>query len=176
MSAPHPMAIERAMQAMLAAREALIALDPVYGDDELLLSSWLDSEAPAALETLQQVVRAAVENDRMADLAQARAREITERRDRFRRREEILRTLVQDMMTALNLKRLEMPDVDATIAAPGDPGAEIIDEALIPDQFRRIVTTEKIDGTAVRKALLAGETVPGAVLGNSRPTLRLRTK
>lgn len=176
MKAPHPMAVQRAMAAMVAARDALVALDPVYGDDELLLASWLDSEAPAALETLMGVVRAAIENDRMAELAQARAYEIIERRDRFRRRESILRDLVQTMMQELGMKRLEMPDVDAVIAEPGDPGAEIVDPGLIPDQFRRVVTTEKIDGTGVRKALLAGEAVPGAVLNNARPTLRLRTK
>lgn len=51
------------------------------------------------------------------------------------------------------------------LAIQKNPAAvDVFDEATIPDQFVEIVTTRKIDKTAIKKAIESGAEVPGALL------------
>lgn len=60
-------------------------------------------------------------------------------------------------------------------ATRGRAGVVITDEAAIPPSLMRVPPPAP-DKAAIAKLLKAGEVVPGAVLGNSSPSLTIRSK
>lgn len=173
MSDISPYKLEQAFSALLAARQRLLAEDPDIASDERLFSDMLEGEAGDAMEMLDRVLRASVHARDMSDAAQARAEEITARYNRYKKRAEALRGVAFAVMDALDLRRRELPDLTASIAA-GRPSVVIVDEAALPDQFIR--TRREPDKTALLQAMKAGEAVTGATLSNSLPSLQVRTK
>lgn len=168
-----PYKLEQAMSALLSARQRLLAEDPDIAADERLFSDMLEGEAGDAMEMLDRVLRASVHARDMSDAAQARAEEITARYNRYKRRAEALRGVAFAVMDALDLRRRELPDLTASIAA-GRPSVMVTDEASLPEAFVKI--ERKPDKTIIGAALKAGNIVPGAALSNSLPTLQVRTK
>lgn len=171
--APSAYKMEQAMSALLAVRQRLLQDDPDLADDERLLADMLEGEGGDAMDVLHRVLRASVAAKDMAAAAEARAVEIALRRDRYKHRHEALRGAAFAAMDALGLKKLELPDLTASIAV-GRPSVVIVDEAAIPDQFIRV--SRSPDRTALLQALKAGEDVAGATMSNSLPTLQVRTK
>lgn len=173
MSDISPYKLEQAMSALLAARQRLLAEDPDIASDERLFSDMLEGEAGDAMEMLDRVLRASVHASDMSDAAQARAEEIAARYNRYKKRAEALRGVAFAVMDALELRRRELPDLTASIAA-GRPSVMVTDEDALPEAF--VKTERKADKTLIGAALKAGNTVPGATLSNSLPTLQVRTK
>jgi hypothetical protein len=121
---------------------------------------------------LSGVLRAAVEAADMADAARQRADEIKTRSDRYKARAENLRAAAFAAMDAMDRKRVELPDLTASVKN-NPPRVLITDEAAIPSELTRTVITP--DKTAIAAALKRGESVPGAELTNSIPTIQIRT-
>ncbi|MHB1310496.1 MAG: siphovirus Gp157 family protein [Gemmatimonadaceae bacterium] len=174
MSAPSPFRFEQAMSVLLHGAERL-ADDPELGRDEAMLADILGSDPNTAdaMDVLHRVLRAAVEARDLADAADARAKQIGERRDRYKKRAETLRGLAFAAMDALGTRKVELPDLTASLAE-GRPAVMITDEAAIPPEYTRTVTTA--DKTALLQALRAGTEIPGAALNNGIPSLQIRTK
>ena len=174
-AAPSPFAIEQAMSVLLSARARLAADDPEMATDESLLADILGSDPDTcdAMDVLHRVLRAAVHAKDMAEAADARAKVITERRDRYKRRAEMLRGIGFAAMDALGTARVELPDLTASVAT-GRPSVVVTDEAAVPDTFIRM--TRAPDKTLIAAALKAGETVPGAEMSNAMPVLSIRSK
>jgi Siphovirus Gp157 len=174
-NAPSPFRVEQAMSVLLSARARLEADDPDLAADEGMLADILgsDPETCDAMDVLHRVLRAAQHAKDMADGAEARAKTIGERRDRYKRRAEMLRGIAFAAMDALGERRVELPDLTATIAA-GRPAVVVTDEAAIPEGFIR--TTRAPDKALIGAALKAGGAVPGAEMSNAAPTIQIRSK
>ena len=173
--APSAWKMEQAFAALQSAR-ARIAQDGELIDDatgEILDVSRIEGDAVALLH---QTLRAAAEADAMAKLADARMDDLKARRDRYKARSEALRGAAFAAMDVLELQRVELPDLTASMAR-GVPQVVITDETALPDAYVRIVPEQRApDKTAIAASLKQGIVIPGAELSNSLPRLMLRTK
>jgi hypothetical protein len=162
------------MAVLLDARDRLVAQDPELVEDEARLADWLASDPTTcdAMDVLHQVLRLSIHCKDMADAADRRAREIMARRDRYNARLLLLREAACRAMEALGSKRIELPDLTASVR-PGMPEL-ILDQAQLPDECLRI--KREPDKTRIRALLEDGANVPGAVLGNAAPVLTVRTR
>ena len=170
--APSPWQLQQAMTVLLETRRQLAELNPAYLEDEKLVEDTLEGEAPDAMAELHRLARAAVAWRITAAAVDERIAELQARKARFLRLEAQCRAGLHGALDALALKRLNLPDLDVVIAAPGQPAIVITDDTKVPEDFRRSVTVP--DKALIREALLAGEAVPGAELSNPRPGLRIR--
>ncbi len=165
--------MEQAMSVLLAVRQRLLQDDPDLADDEKLFTDMLDGEGGDAMEVLDRVLRAAVHAKTMAKAAKERAAEIGERAARYDRREASLRGAAFAALDALGLSKRELPDLTASIRA-GQPVVIVTDADVLPEAFVRV--KREPDKTLIGAALKAGNTVEGAELSNSTPSLTVRTK
>jgi hypothetical protein len=125
-------------------------------DFEELVTSECD-----ALDRLRKILRAARWVEGQAKALKDMEAEMKERRQRFDAKAETLRSIVKTALVSLDMKRLDSPDFTITIS-PGKPRVVITDEAEIPSQLCKVVRTP--DKESIRKALEAGEVIPGAEL------------
>ena len=169
MNAPSAYRVE---QAMACAASFSAALRQEIGEDDhdrLLLA--LDSETDA-IDLLRRVVRASLEADAQADAADARIRDLTARRERFRARKEAARGLAFAMLDALGLSRLDDPEFTVSIGKSRQK-VVVTDEATLPEAFWRV--SRAPDMATVNAALKVGP-VPGVEMANGMPSLTIRTK
>jgi hypothetical protein len=84
------------------------------------------------------------------------------------------RQLALETMCEVGLKKLEQPDFTAS-ARTGMPSLIIMSEELVPPPYW-VSQPPKLDRQALLTELKRGTDIPGAQLGNPRPTLAVRTK
>jgi len=77
-------------------------------------------------------------------------------------------------MTDVGLKKLEQPDFTASTRA-GIPSLVVVSDDVIPDTYW-VPQPPKLDRQALLAELKRGGEIPGAQLGNPKPTLAVRTK
>ncbi len=169
---PSSWQISEAMSILMQARERL-RTDPEIAEDADLLTDYLESDPETcdAFEQLHRLARAAIAMEDYAKLARARANEITARARRYDQREEMLRDTLKQAMQALDIRRISQPDFSASVGK-GKAGVMITSEDELPAEFVKTVKTPM--KREIGEALDAGTEVPGAVRGNSMPTLILR--
>jgi hypothetical protein len=95
------------------------------------------------------------------------------RQERYEQREQTLRTLMFRIMTAADIHKIEVLEATLSIRA-GVPRVIITDETLLPPDCVRVRTEP--DKVRIKERLARGETVAGAELSNSEPTLAVRVK
>ncbi|MDE2469828.1 MAG: siphovirus Gp157 family protein [Bradyrhizobium sp.] len=171
--APNAWRIEQAMSVAMSAAARIRHETPDIETDEAALLEALTAEGADAEELLRRLFRAAMEAALWAEALDARAAAMHARRDRFKHRVETWRGAALGMMEALGLTKIVDPEFTASIGAPR-VGLIITDETAIPASMTR--TTTSPDRAAIKAALLAGETVPGAELANGVPVLTIRSK
>ena len=167
MSAPSAYALEAAFSALMSTRRRLAEDGEITSD--------FDQVSENAVELLHQTLRAAVEAERMTAAAASRAKELFERAARYANRANTLRAAAFAAMDALGERKIELPDLTASIRA-GTVSAILTDVNAIPADYKAEVVTVKINKAAILSALKNGFTVPGAEISNSMPTLSIRTK
>lgn len=128
--------------------------------DAQLLIDTIEGETQA-LEYLDLVIECFNGDKKNADDAYARGQ-------RFAKRVERSRILAQQIMEKIGSAKIERSGYTASLGA-GPPSVKITDEARIPRQY---MAPEK---NAIKKALKAGEAVPGATLNNAPTILRITT-
>ena len=174
-NAPSAWKMEQAFSALQSAR-ARIAQDERLIDDatgEILDVERLEGDAIALLH---QTLRAAAEADAMAKLADDRMDAMKARRDRYKARAEAMRGAAFAAMDVLELPRVELPDLTASMAR-GSPQVVITNEAALADAYVRVVPEQRApDKAAIAASLKAGIAVAGAELSNSLPKLQIRVK
>jgi hypothetical protein len=109
----------------------------------------------------------------MADAIKARETDLRDRRARFERKAEAMRSLALGLMEAADLPKRILPDATLTITA-GRQSVDVIDVNELPQGYFQ--TERKADKTAIKKAFDMGETIPGAAIVTGNPTLTIRTK
>lgn len=152
-----PYTIERVMS---DAQQAIAAL-PDTSDQELLLAT-IEGESDA-LETIDKLAEMALADKHLVELARARAQ-------RLEARAAGTRAVIVAMMQGLQLSKLTRPL--STLSISHTTTARVINQDDLPADYMRAAP----DMHAIRKALTAGETIPGATLNNPSPTLTIRTK
>src|SRR3954463_838937 len=157
--APSAWKVEKAMSAAMRVKAMLGDTD-----DERLLADALEGSTDV-MELLDRLIERT-----NADAALVKSGK--ERLARIDHRNERTRALIQRMLEALDLRRLERPL--ATLSVSAGPRAVVItDEAELPPAYLRSAP----DKPAIAAALKAGEAVPGAELSNgSAPVLRITTR
>jgi len=140
-------------------------------DDQTFLDT-LDGETDA-VAVASRLVDMMQEAASMADAAKLRARDLSERSARFDARAAACRAQLGTLLDAMSVRKLVLPAATvsrlagrtrAVIDAPGD----------VPTQLCRI--KREPDSAAIKAALEAGETVPGARLETGAPSVSVRVK
>jgi len=125
-------------------------------------------------DLLAEVIRSALEDEAFCEALKARMGEMRERAQRLAARAEKKRLLVGETMAQADLKRLTLPDLTLSLRS-GAPSLVVTDEDVIPSMFWK-AQPPKLDRQGLSQALKAGESIPGAILGNPEPSLSVRTK
>lgn len=167
-NAPSAWKMTQAFSALMSAR-ARIAQDEQ--DDAELAQAEGD-----AIALLHQTLRAAAEAEALAKMADERADAMKARGDRYKARAEAMRGAAFAAMDVLELQRVELPDLTASLAR-GVPQVVITDETALPEHCIRIIPEQRApDKVTIAANLKAGIDVPGAELSNPMPRLQIRTK
>lgn len=155
--------IEQAMAAILRDH-------PWLSQDEDFRRDVLEGET-SGMETLRKIVIALAETQWMAASIAETIERLSERRKRFDRRADALRSLAYRIMAAADLTKVTLPEATLSLLRP-PPKVVITDEAAIPPAYLR--TMVQPDKIAISKALKSGEPVAGAALSNGEPALSVR--
>src|ERR1700691_5811557 len=149
-----------------------------------LKAAFVDIDEETLRDTLEGIsglpeALAAVTRSFMDDLALAaalgmRISDMQERLARFEARAERIRALLTQVMERAQLKKPQEPDFTVSLRAV-PPGLVVCNEADIPEVFWK-PQPAKLDRKGLLAALGAGQTIPGANLGNGTTTISVRTK
>ena len=149
-----------------------------------LKAAFVDIDEETLRDTLEGIsglpeALAAVTRSFMDDLALAaalgmRISDMQERLSRFEARAEKKRALVTQVMERAQLKKLQEADFTVSLRAV-PPGLVVCNEADIPEVFWK-PQPAKLDRKGLLAALGAGQSIPGANLGNGGTTISVRTK
>lgn len=168
---PSAWELERAVSTWQQLR-ALYASDAGLADDEEVIRSALaDADISHPEMLLERAIDAVIWCDRRSDEADQLRRDMMARRDRYRVRAELIRAMIDQLMTALGTKS-HRAKLGAASLAMGKPSVVLIDADAVPDEFVR--TERHILRTPIHEAIDAGRQVPGAALSNPAPVLTIR--
>lgn len=173
-NAPSPFQFAQAMSVLQAMRTKLVADDPEIVEDETLLQDMLEGQTDC-METLHAMIRAAIVAESMEAEAYTRAKAIMARSVRYEIRAQWMRGAVLAAMDALGLNKIELADCTSSLSK-GRPTLVVMDQDLLPEQYLRRVETVTPNKVAIKAAIDAGEEIPGAILGNAMPFLRILTR
>lgn len=156
-------------EAVQVLRSSMAAVDP---DDEVLMMDMIEGETNLfeALDLL--LSRISVNNAMIVGLEEAE-KQMSSRKDRFKKRVEADRALIEQAMMIADLEKVERPTATLSLSKRA-PKAEITEEADVPAEFFK-PQPPKLDKKAVLAALAEGRTIPGAYLTNAAPSLTLRS-
>ena len=152
-------------------RRRLIEADPEI--DETTLLDTLEG-ATNLNEALGEVIRAALEEEALADSLRDRMGAMRERLERIETACSRKREVAQAVMEDAGIERLLEPDFTVSLRI-SPPGVAVVSEAEIPDPYW-IPQPPKLDRKGILDALKAGKTVPGATFTNSKVSLAVRSK
>jgi hypothetical protein len=142
-------------------------------DDETLLVDSIEGET-SLYEAVDKLLLTIAEAEGLAAGAAAAADEIKFRAERFTKRAEAARAVIEQAMMVAELEKVERPAATLFLARIA-PKLELTEEAEIPAEFWK-TGEPKLDRKALTAALKEGRAVPGAHLSNCAPSLTVRTK
>lgn len=149
---------------------SLLAAYPDLSEDEDLRADMLEGSTEV-FDVLARLVDRLQHATAMREAVSARIATLTERRDRYGRQQEALRTVIQRVMSIADLRKAELAEATLSVR-PGAPKVVVTDEAELPEWFVRV--KREPDKTAIKQALKDGQFVPGATLSNAEDVLNVR--
>ena len=152
-------------------RRRLIEADPEI--DETTLLDTLEG-ATNLTEAIGEIIRAALEEEALADGLRARLGAMKERLERIETSSARKREVAQAVMEDSGIEKILEPDFTVSLRV-SPPGVAVVNEAEIPEPYW-IPQPPKLDRKGILDALKAGSPVPGATFTNSRVSLAIRTK
>jgi len=141
-------------------------------DDEVLLADMLEGET-SIKEFLAFTVARMCEAEAFAVGINALINDLKERRDRFNDRYEAMRTLAYRIMTAADVRKLELAQATLSIRA-STPKVIITDEAALPEHCIRV--KREPDKVMIKELISQGVPISGAEMSNAEPVLSVRIK
>jgi hypothetical protein len=154
-----------------AVRERLQAEDPSL--DEQTLADTVEGLTDLH-EIVEAVIRAALADEALASGLKGRIGEMEDRLRRLQDRGSKRRQIAKEVMTELDIKKLEAPDFTASIRS-GFPSLMVINENEIPSIYWE-PRDPKLDRASLLADLKQGTEVQGAALSNAEPILSVRTR
>ena len=155
----------------LKLREWIIASYP--GADDETLQDTLEGITDLH-EMIASVIRSALVDEALVAGLRLRLEEMKERLSRLEVRGAGKRQLAFEAMNEAELEKLEQPDFTASLRA-GSPTLIVSNEDEIPQDYW-VAQPPKLSRQGLLNALRQGAAIPGVGLGNSQPTLSVRTK
>lgn len=152
-------------------RRRLIEADPEI--DETTLLDTLEG-ATNLSEALGEVIRAALDEEALADSLRARLGTMRERLERIEASCAKKREVAQAVMEDAGIERILEPDFTVSLRV-SQPGVAVINEAEIPDAYW-IPQPPKLDRKGILDTLKTGVQVPGATFTNAKVSLAIRSK
>lgn len=143
-------------------RQALDNLEIDEETGEILNADGLHNLELSAKDKIANTARYIRECTVLLDAMKQAKQNIDARMKTLQKRLDYLTGLSLDGMEALGVKKIEEPDI--RISTRKSIGTVIENEEAIPSKFVTIVQTQKINKTEIKKAIQAGEDVPGAYL------------
>ncbi len=140
-------------------------------DDADLIADMLEGETDLH-EILGRLLRADAEAGAFADANKALAKTYSERASAATDRSARLRSAMQKLIEATGLRKIQHEYGTLSLRAVAPRPVFTGDPAELPDDLRRV--TIAADMTAIKDALKAGRTVPGAHMGNGGETISIR--
>ncbi len=125
-------------------------------------------------EILMAIVRAALADEALASGLKGRIAEMEDRLGRLQDRAAKRRQIAKEVMTELDIKKLEAADFTASLR-PGFPSLVVINENEIPSIYWE-PRDPKLDRATLSADLKHGSEVAGATLSNPEPVLSVRTR
>ena len=120
------------------------------------------------------VIRSALVDEALQGGLRSRIEDMRQRLARLEERGSKKRQLALEAMTEVGLSKLEQPDFTASARA-GSPSLVVVAEQAIPEAYW-VPQPPKLDRQLLLAELKRGREIPGAQLGNPKPTLAVRTK
>ena len=152
-------------------RRRLIEADPEI--DETTLLDTLEG-ATNLNEAIGEVIRAALDEEELADALRGRMGTMRERLERIATSCSKKREVAQAVMEDAGIEKILEPDFTVSLRV-SPPGVAVINEAEIPEPYW-IPQPPKLDRKGILDALKTGTRVPGATFTNSKVSLAIRTK
>ena len=125
-------------------------------------------------EMLGAVVRSHLDDMAIVDALKSRVADMQDRLSRISKRADKKREIVTSVMEQADLKKLAEADFTVSLRASSAP-LVVTEEGTIPEPYWR-PQAPKLDRQGLIAALKSGEEIPGAVLGNPRMAIAIRTK
>ncbi len=125
-------------------------------------------------EMLGAVIRSHLDDMAMVDALKSRVADMQDRLSRISKRAEKKRELVTSVMEQADLKKLAEADFTVSLRSSSAP-LVVTEEGSIPEPYWK-PQAPKLDRQGLIAALKSGAPVSGAVLGNPRMTIAIRTK
>jgi Siphovirus Gp157 len=169
--APSAYQIERTVSAWQQLRQMYLADPGLVEDEEVIAKALSDAEITHPDILLSRAIDALIWIERREAEADEIRREVIARRDRYRARAEAMRAMIADFMDALEVKSHHAKWGAASVGA-GRPSLVVTDEQLVPNQYFKV--ERMLMKTPLIEALEQGEVIPGAVMSNPAPVLRIR--
>lgn len=142
-------------------------------DDETLIADSIEGET-SLYEAVDKLLLSIAEAEGLAKGARQAAADIDHRAERFDKRAEAGRAIIEQALMVAELEKIERPAATLFLARRA-PKLELTDEADIPAEFWK-TGDPTLDRKALAAALKGGRPVPGACLSNCAPSLTVRTK
>lgn len=150
----------------------LLAEYPELEADEELRADAIEGETDAH-KIISRALEQRQEAETLAGAIKARVVDLSARQSRFERKSEAMKQLIRNIMRAGNLQKLTLPEATLSITSPRQTvGIEDLEQ--LPQGFVRI--KREPAKTEILKALVAGESVPGAYLVTGTQGLTIRSK
>jgi hypothetical protein len=152
-------------------RRRLIEADPEI--DETTLLDTLEG-ATNLSEAIGEVIRAALDEEALADSLRDRMGGMRERLGRLETSYSRKREVAQAVMEDAGIEKILEPDFTVSLRV-SPPGVAVTNEAEIPEPYW-IPQPPKLDRKGILDALKTGNRIPGATFTNSKVSLAIRTK
>lgn len=147
-----------------------LAFPDLVEDQEAWLLS-LESETDLNA-LLSSIVKQWADDKAMEAGISLRMKELTERRDRYRRRIDSVRALALNVMQAAEIKKHELPEATLSVRNSSPALKGDADPNLLPDDLCNI--KREISRSKIKEAIENGKTVEGFYLSNGEPSLTIR--
>ena len=145
--------------------DRLTDIDPSDSEGLARIREQLDRSAAGVQAKAGSIAALIREFEARADIAQAEADRIAAHARAARSRASWLRDYLLGNLESLGVERIQTATALVAVRE-GPPAAEVLDEELLPEAFKRIVRS--VDKAQLRRALLDGEVIPGARLTRGR--------
>ncbi len=125
-------------------------------------------------EMLGAVIRSHLDDMAVVEALKSRVADMQDRLSRISKRADKKREFVTSVMEQADLKKLAEADFTVSLRASSAP-LVVTEEESIPEPYWK-PQAAKLDRQGLIAALKLGKHVPGAVLGNPRMAIAIRTK